>query len=55
MYEWNGTEWKRQIIDQGRVSAAGCAVADLGQEGHGTIACIGSATHNLALYRLPAK
>jgi len=51
MYRWNGTQWKRQTIDEGGVSAASCAVADLGQQGQRAIACIGSATHNLALYR----
>lgn len=55
MYRWNGTKWERHIIDQGGVSAAGCAVADLEQQGHPTIACIGSATHNLVLYRQSAN
>jgi hypothetical protein len=51
MYRWDGARWTRRIIDQGGVSAAGCAVADLYREEHSSIACIGSATHNLVLFR----
>ncbi len=51
LYRWNGSAWKRQIIEQGGVSAAGCAIADLAGDGRAAIACIGSATHNLVLYR----
>lgn len=51
IYEWNGAKWNRQILEQGEVSAASCAVADLDGDGRSDIACIGSATHNLVLYR----
>lgn len=51
IYGWDGAKWKRQVLEQGEVSAAGCAVADLAGDGHFDIACIGSATHNLVLYR----
>jgi FG-GAP repeat len=51
IYHWDGAHWRRQILDQGGVSAASCAIVDT--QGNGTldIACIGSATHNLVLYR----
>jgi hypothetical protein len=51
IYAWDGTRWNRQTLDQGLVSAPGCAIADLDGSGHRDIACIGSATHNLVLYR----
>ncbi len=51
IYRWDGTKWVRKTLELGEVSAAGCAVADLGGTGHFDIACIGSATHNLVLYR----
>lgn len=51
LYRWEGKTWTRQILDQGGVSAAGCAVADLYGTGRPDIVCIGSATHNLVLYR----
>jgi hypothetical protein len=51
IYEWNGSKWNRQILEQGEVSAASCAVADLNGDGRSDIACIGSATHNLVVYR----
>jgi hypothetical protein len=51
IYAWDGTRWNRQTLDQGLVSAAGCAIADFDGSGHRDIACIGSATHNLVLYR----
>ncbi|MGI8961646.1 MAG: FG-GAP repeat domain-containing protein [Bryobacteraceae bacterium] len=51
IYSWDGAKWKRQVLDKGGVSAAGCAVSDLDGNGHPDIACIGSATHNLVLYR----
>ena len=51
MYSWNGAKWNRQVLDEGGISAAGCVVADLDGNGHPDIACIGSATHNLVLYR----
>jgi FG-GAP repeat len=51
IYAWNGTKWNRQTLDQGGVSASGCVIADLDGSGQRDIACIGSATHNLVLYR----
>jgi hypothetical protein len=51
IYSWDGEKWNRQILEQGDVSAAGCTVPDLEGDGVPDIACIGSATHNLVLYR----
>ena len=51
IYSWDGAKWKRQVLDQGGVSAAGCIVSDLDGNGRPDIACIGSTTHNLVLYR----
>ncbi|BDC51917.1 hypothetical protein F183_A42320 [Bryobacterales bacterium F-183] len=42
--------WQRDIIDNGGISAAGCAIADLNSDGKPDIACIGSATANLKWY-----
>lgn len=55
IYRWNGTKWDRQILDDGSISAAGCAVADLSGTGRPDIVCIGQATHNLVLFRNAGK
>jgi hypothetical protein len=44
------TRWTRQVLDDGGISAAGCAVADLNGDGRPDIACIGTATTNLKWY-----
>ena len=46
----DGRQWIRQKLDDGGISAAGCAVADLNGDGKLDIACIGSATANLKWY-----
>jgi hypothetical protein len=46
----SGVRWTRQVIDDGGMSAAGCAVADLNGDGRPDIACIGTATTNLKWY-----
>lgn len=51
LYTFDGKKWNRQIVDQGGVSAASCAAADLDGDGTPDLACIGSATHNLKWYR----
>jgi hypothetical protein len=51
IYGWGGEKWNRQVLDLRGVSAASCAIVDLEGNGHPDIACIGSATHNLVLYR----
>ena len=51
VYTWNGQHWKRTVLEQGEVAAAGCTAADLDGNGKLAIACIGSATHNLFVYR----
>ena len=42
--------WTRSVIDDGGMSAAACAIADLNGDGRPDIACIGSATANLKWY-----
>jgi hypothetical protein len=57
IYSFDGKRWNRQTLDDGGISAAACAVADLNGDGRLDIACIGSATHNLKWYENlgPAK
>ena len=45
-----GDRWSRQVLDEGGMGAAACAAADLNQDGHPDIVCIGSATANLKWY-----
>lgn len=45
-----GARWSRQTLDDGGMSAAGCAVADLNGDGRVDVACIGTATMNLKWY-----
>jgi FG-GAP-like repeat/Aldos-2-ulose dehydratase, beta-propeller domain len=46
----DGRQWIRQKLDDGGISAAGCAVADLNGDGKLDVVCIGSATSNLKWY-----
>jgi len=45
-----GTRWSKQVLDQGGMGAAACAVADLNGDGRPDIACIGTAGGNLKWY-----
>jgi hypothetical protein len=45
-----GTRWSKQVLDQGGMGAAACAVADLNGDGWPDIACIGTAGANLKWY-----
>ena len=45
-----GIRWSRQVLDDGGIGAAGCAVADLNGDGRPDVACIGTATTNLKWY-----
>jgi YVTN family beta-propeller protein len=45
-----GEDWQRLLLDDGGITAADCAVADLNGDAFPEIACIGSATANLKLY-----
>jgi len=45
-----GEHWSRQVLDDGGMAAAACAVADLNGDGRPDIVCIGSATTNLKWY-----
>ncbi|HSB09432.1 MAG TPA: VCBS repeat-containing protein [Blastocatellia bacterium] len=44
------SRWSRQVLDDGGMGAAGCAVADLNGDGRPDVACIGTATTNLKWY-----
>jgi hypothetical protein len=46
----SGARWSRQVLDEGGIGAAGCAVADLNGDGRPDVACIGTATTNLKWY-----
>jgi hypothetical protein len=50
LYRYDGTAWKRQVLDEGGMGAAACAVADLNGDKKPDIVCIGSATANLKWY-----
>lgn len=56
-YDGASRQWIRQIVDNGGIAAAACAVADLNGDRRIDIACIGAATANLKLYQNlgPAK
>jgi hypothetical protein len=45
-----GTRWSKQVLDQGGMGAAACAVADLNGDGRPDIVCIGTAGANLKWY-----
>lgn len=49
-YDASSQTWLRQVLDQGGMGAAACAIADLNGDGRQDIACIGSATANLKWY-----
>ena len=52
----SGDRWSKQVLDDGGMAAAACAVADLNGDGRMDIACIGSATANLKWYEnLPPR
>lgn len=46
-----GTQWTKHPIDKGGIAAAGCAAADFDGDKRIDVACIGSASTNLKLYR----
>ncbi len=45
-----GENWTREVLDDGGMGAAACAVADLNGDSRPDIACIGSGTANLKWY-----
>ena len=51
LYHFENGQWRRQILDQGTISAAGSAIADLDEDARPDIVCIGQATHNLVLFQ----
>jgi hypothetical protein len=46
-----GAKWAKWPIDKGGIAASSCALADFDGDGKVDVACIGSATTNLKLYR----
>lgn len=52
-----GDTWTKEILDDGGMAAAGCAVADLNADARPDVVCIGTATANLKWYenRLTAQ
>jgi hypothetical protein len=46
----NGTEWDKEVLDDGKMAGAGCAVGDLNGDKRLDVACIGTATQNLKWY-----
>jgi hypothetical protein len=42
--------WSRQVLDDGGMAAAGCAVADLNGDGRQDVVCVGTATANVKWY-----
>jgi FG-GAP repeat len=55
IYRYDGHNWTRQVLEQGELAASGCTVADFDGGGKLAVGCIGSATHNLILYRNLSK
>ena len=51
LYRERNGAWIRQIVDEANVAAAACTAADLDGDGWIDLACIGSATQNLKVYR----
>ncbi len=49
-YSEGGGNWTRRTLDDGGISAAACAVADLNADGRPDVVCIGAATANLKWY-----
>ena len=49
-FDKSSKKWVKQILDNGGIAAAACAVADLNGDGKIDVACIGSATMNLKWY-----
>jgi hypothetical protein len=46
----NGAEWDKEVLDDGKMAGAGCAVGDLNGDKRLDVACIGTATANLKWY-----
>jgi FG-GAP-like repeat len=49
-FDAKSKKWMKQVLDNGGIAAAACAVADLNGDGKPDVACIGSATTNLKWY-----
>lgn len=49
-FDTKAKKWMKQVLDNGGIAAAACAVADLNGDGKIDVACIGSATTNLKWY-----
>jgi hypothetical protein len=49
-FDTKAKRWAKQVLDNGGIAAAACAVADLNGDGKLDVACIGAATTNLKWY-----
>jgi len=50
VYDFNGTEWQRTLIEPGQVAVEDMVVADLDGDGRKDIIAVGRATHNAVIY-----
>jgi len=45
-----GEAWSKQVLDEGGMAGAGCAIADMNADKKPDVVCIGTATANLKVY-----
>jgi hypothetical protein len=50
IYNWDGSQWKRTLIEPGQVAVEDLVVADLNSDGRNDIIAVGRATHNAVIY-----
>ena len=50
IYNWEGGQWKRKLIEPGQVAVEDLVVADLNSDGRNDIIAVGRATHNAVIY-----
>ena len=50
-----GDAWTREVLDDGGMAGAGCAIADMNADKKMDVVCIGTATANLKVYENAGK
>ena len=50
-----GDAWTREVLDDGGMAGAGCAIADMNADKKMDVVCIGTATANLKVYENTGK